>query len=93
MCTDKYELVGTLKICWPKFNYSDVNNARLMDYYHMYYNSAAVDFLEENSCSDEVLIISKLQGRKITQASESEYHKSNGYEDCYYGNYLLFLFD
>ena len=58
----------------------------------MYYNSAATDFLEENSCSTEVLIISKLQGRKITQASESEYHKRNGYEDCHYHNYLSFLF-
>lgn len=58
----------------------------------MYYNSTAIDFLEENSCSAEVLIFSKLQGRKITQASESEYHKRNGYEDCHYGNYLLLIF-
>lgn len=31
----------------------------------MYYNSTAIDFLEENSCSTEVLIFSKLQGRKL----------------------------
>lgn len=59
----------------------------------MHYNSAATDFLEGNSCSAEILIFSKLNGRKITQASESEHHKRTGYEDCHYDNYFLFLFD
>lgn len=36
-----------------------------MYHYHMYYNSAATDFLEEDSCSAEVLIVQNYKAEKL----------------------------